>query len=93
MALVLFHHRLAWVSMAPLGCPVVPDVYMISATSSASTGSASDQRLACLGCSGSQPSAGLVGQEPPHAELAADRVDDAAVRRVGDRACGSRRRR
>ncbi len=36
--LVLFHQMLAWVSMAPLGRPVVPDVYMISATDSGSTG-------------------------------------------------------
>ena len=36
-ALMLFQSRLAWVSIAPLGRPVVPDVYMITATSSVAT--------------------------------------------------------
>ena len=36
----LFHAMLPCVSIAPLGRPVVPDVYMISATSSACTGTA-----------------------------------------------------
>ena len=41
--LMLAHQKLPWVSMAPLGRPVVPDVYMITATSSSavSTRSAS----------------------------------------------------
>ncbi|HEY5120300.1 MAG TPA: hypothetical protein VII84_01885 [Acidimicrobiales bacterium] len=33
----LFHAMLPWVNMAPFGRPVVPDVYMIRATSSAPT--------------------------------------------------------
>ena len=37
--LVLFHQMLPCVSIAPLGRPVVPLVYMMMATSSASTGS------------------------------------------------------
>ena len=67
MAFVLFHQRLAWVSMAPLGRPVVPEVYMISATSSGSSGSARPSgallRLARL------PAVGrLVGQVPTDRE-------------------------
>ena len=37
MQLALFHQMLPWVSIAPLGLPVVPDVYMMSATSSSRT--------------------------------------------------------
>ena len=37
-ALMLFQRTLPCVSMAPLGRPVVPDVYMIQATSSRETG-------------------------------------------------------
>ena len=36
-ALMLFQSRLPWVSMAPLGRPVVPEVYMMMATSSVLT--------------------------------------------------------
>ncbi len=32
-ALTLFHSRLPWVSMAPFGRPVVPEVYMMTAVS------------------------------------------------------------
>ena len=35
---MLFQMMLPWVSIAPLGRPVVPDVYMISATSLIATG-------------------------------------------------------
>ena len=38
VALMLFQMMLPWVSIAPLGRPVVPDVYMISATSLIATG-------------------------------------------------------
>ena len=34
---MLFQMMLPWVSMAPFGRPVVPDVYMITATSSIAT--------------------------------------------------------
>jgi hypothetical protein len=37
-ALMLFQMMLPWVSIAPFGRPVVPDVYMISATSVMATG-------------------------------------------------------
>ncbi len=40
-ALALFHQKLPWVSIAPFGRPVVPDVYMITAVASASTASVS----------------------------------------------------
>ena len=38
MVLVLFHQKLPCVSIAPFGRPVVPEVYMIMATSSARAG-------------------------------------------------------
>ncbi len=37
--LIAFQARLPWVSMAPLGRPVVPEVYMMMQVSSAVTGS------------------------------------------------------
>ncbi len=38
-ALTLFHRRLPWVSIAPFGRPVVPEVYMMIATSPSPTSS------------------------------------------------------
>ncbi|SKS03675.1 Uncharacterised protein [Mycobacteroides abscessus subsp. abscessus] len=35
--LIAFHSRLSWVRIAPLGRPVVPDVYMMNAGSLPST--------------------------------------------------------
>ena len=81
-ALVLFHQRLAWVSMAPLGRPVVPDVYMITATSSASTGSASVSGALwpATEASGRPAVGGGVGADVAAArELVADAVDHRAV--------------
>ena len=81
-ALVLFHQRLAWVSMAPLGRPVVPDVYMMTATSSASTGSASVSGGTVARHRGKRRPAvvGGIGADVAAAgELIADPVDHRAV--------------
>ena len=81
MAFVLFHHRLAWVSIAPFGRPVVPEVYMMSATSSGWTGSAPRGRRVRR----SAPSAvGSVAEVRADRELRAIRVDHRPVRVVGD---------
>ena len=47
IALIAWAARLAWVSTAPLGCPVVPEVYMISA--GLSLGMSTAGRVAILG--------------------------------------------
>jgi len=62
--------------------PVVPDVYMISATSSASTGSGASSGSS-IGWTGS--SVGLaVGQKSADRQIVSDRLDHLSVLRVGD---------
>ena len=93
---MLFHQMLPWVSMAPLGRPVVPEVYMITATSSASIGSRVGERRGVAGDGGERrpsPSAAASADDVVAArELVADAVDDRAVGARRPRSCGRRRR-
>lgn len=82
---MLFQNRFAWVSMAPLGCPVVPEVYMITAMSSgsANTGAVSGARPASSSSSTSQPGAGCQRNHPAQPGLRTHRIDHRGALSVG----------
>ena len=58
-ALMLFQSRLPWVSMAPLGRPVVPEVYMMMATSSVLTS------LSLASAAAPETTSSYTSQSPP----------------------------
>ena len=88
-ALALFHQKLACVSIAPFGRPVVPEVYMMTATASASTAGVSRDRCGRVERAlRSRPIRRMpivLDAEPSlHRHVVADRVEHGAVVAVGD---------
>ena len=85
---MLFHHRLAWVSIAPFGRPVVPEVYMITRHLVAvdRVDEVVGERRAVAGDVGEGDPAGRVavgGDVVAARQLVADAVEHRAVGLVG----------